>query len=113
MAVIPMLVATWEAMPDKLYLALSSYVTNATGAAFEESAVTRYHLIDGYVVSPLLQLSAAYRINPTWSVGAAAGMARSLRMKFNPPATSARGSSMTTIRAGERPLAHRAVISLR
>ena len=73
MAVIPMLVATWEAMPDKLYLALSSYVTNATGAAFEDNAVTRYHLIDGYVVSPLLQLSAAYRINDTWSVGAGVG----------------------------------------
>ena len=73
MAVIPMLVATWEAMPDQLYLALSSYVTNATGAAFEESAVTRYHLIDGYVVSPLIQLSAAYRINDTWSLGAGVG----------------------------------------
>ena len=73
MAVIPMLVATYEAMPDKLYLALSSYVTNATGAAFEERAVTRYHLIDGYVVSPLIQLSGAYRINQTWSVGAGVG----------------------------------------
>src|SRR5207244_1315392 len=72
-AVIPMLVATYEAIPGRLYLALSSYVTNATGAAFEKDAVTRYHLIDGYVVSPLVQLSAAYRINDTWSVGAGLG----------------------------------------
>lgn len=73
MAVIPMLVATWEAIPDRLYLAASSYVTNATGAAFEKDAVTRYHLIDGYVVSPLVQVSAAYRINRTWAVGAGVG----------------------------------------
>lgn len=72
-AVIPMLVATYEALPDRLYLALSSYVTNATGAAFEKDDVTRYHLIDGYVVSPLVQLSAAYRINRVWSVGAGVG----------------------------------------
>jgi long-chain fatty acid transport protein len=72
-AVIPMMVATYEAMPDRLYLALSTYVTNATGAAFEEDAVTRYHLIDGYVVSPLVQVSAAYRIDRTWSVGAGLG----------------------------------------
>ena len=72
-AVIPMLVATYEALPDRLYLALSSYVTNATGAKFEQDAVTRYHLIDGYVVSPLVQLSAAYKLNDTWSVGAGVG----------------------------------------
>jgi long-subunit fatty acid transport protein len=72
-AVIPMLVATYEALPDRLYLALSSYVTNATGAAFAEDAVTRYHLMDGYVVSPLVQLSAAYRIDDTVAVGAGVG----------------------------------------
>lgn len=74
MAVIPMLVATYEAIPDRLFLAGSAYVTNATGAAFEDDDITRYHLIDGYVVSPLAQLSAAYKINDTWSVGAGAGL---------------------------------------
>lgn len=73
MAVIPMIVATYEAIPDRLYLAASTYVTNATGAAFDKNAVTQYHLIDGYVVSPLIQLSGAYRINRTWSVGAGVG----------------------------------------
>ena len=42
MAVIPMLVATYEAIPDKLYLAASTYVTNATGAAFAKDAVTQF-----------------------------------------------------------------------
>ncbi len=72
-AVIPMMVATYEAVPHRLYLALSTYVTNATGAAFDKDAVTQYHLIDGYVVSPLVQVSAAYRFNRIWSVGAGLG----------------------------------------
>src|SRR5262249_34845863 len=72
-ALIPTLVRTYEPTPVRMVLALSSYVPNATGAAFEKDDVTRYHLIDGYVVSPLVQLSAAYRITPTWSVGAGVG----------------------------------------
>jgi len=74
MGVIPMVVATAEILDDRLYGAASLYVSNATGAAFADDDVTRYHLIDGYVVSPLAQVSAAYRLAPTIAVGAGFGM---------------------------------------
>ena len=73
-AVIPMLVVTGELQPGKLYGALSTYVSNGTGAQFRPDAVTRYHLIDGYVISPLGQVSAAYRLHPTVAIGAGVGM---------------------------------------
>lgn len=74
MAVIPMLAATWEIVPDRWFAAISLYVNNATGARFARDAVTRYHLIEGYVVSPLLEASGAYRIGPRLSVGAGLGV---------------------------------------
>lgn len=74
MGVIPMLAATYEILPDKLVAGVGLYVGNATGAAFEEESVTRYHLIDGYVVAPQAVLSAAYRLSPQISVGATAGV---------------------------------------
>lgn len=80
MAVIPMLAATAEILPDKLYAALSAYVPNATGAKFGAGSTTRYHLIDGYTISPVVQLSGAYKINPKVSVGAGFGM-MNLRLK--------------------------------
>lgn len=74
MGVIPMLAATFEIIPDKLVGGAAAFVGNATGAAFEHESVTRYHLIDGYVVAPQAVLSAAYRVHPTLTLGASAGV---------------------------------------
>jgi long-subunit fatty acid transport protein len=74
MGVIPMLAATYEVLPGRLVAGAGLYVGNATGAAFDQEAVTRYHLVDGYVVAPQAVLSAAYRLGPTLSVGATAGV---------------------------------------
>ncbi len=73
-AILPMLVATMEIVPDRWFAAVALYVSNGTGAAFEDDAVTRYHLIDGYIVSPLLELSGAYKLGPRLSVGASLGV---------------------------------------
>ena len=72
--VLPMLVATTEVLPGRLYTALALYVGNATGSAFDEDAPTRYHLIDGYVVAPLGSLSAAFRATDWLSVGGSLGL---------------------------------------
>jgi long-subunit fatty acid transport protein len=74
MGVIPMLAATAELIPDKLVVAAALYVGNATGAQFADEGVTRYHLIDGYIVAPQAVVSAAYRVHPALSVGATAGV---------------------------------------
>jgi long-subunit fatty acid transport protein len=74
MGVIPMIAATGELIPDKLVLGAALYVGNATGAAFDGDAVTRYHLIDGYVVAPQAVVSAAYRVHPTLTIGATVGV---------------------------------------
>jgi long-subunit fatty acid transport protein len=74
MGVIPMIAATFEVLPDRLVAGAAVYVGNATGAAFDGDAVTRYHLIDGYVVAPQAVLSAAYRVHPTLALGASAGV---------------------------------------
>lgn len=74
MAVIPMLAATYEVLPGRLVAGAGLYVGNATGAAFEAEGVTRYHLIDGYIVAPQAVVSAAYRVRETLSVGATAGV---------------------------------------
>ena len=63
MGVIPMLAATGESRPGQARtLGAALYVGNATGAAFDEGAVTHYHLIDGYVVAPQVVLGAAYQL---------------------------------------------------
>jgi long-subunit fatty acid transport protein len=72
--VIPMIAATAEILPGRLVLGTAVYVGNATGAAFDEAAVTRYHLIDGYVVAPQAVLAAAYRVSDAISVGASLGV---------------------------------------
>jgi long-subunit fatty acid transport protein len=72
--VIPMLAATAELVPDRLVVGAAIFVGNATGAAFDDSAVTRYHLVDAYVVAPQLQLAAAYRFSDAISVGAGLGV---------------------------------------
>jgi long-subunit fatty acid transport protein len=74
MGVIPMLAATGEILPNKLVVGAAVYVGNATGAQFDAEAVTRYHLIDGYIVAPQAVLSAAYRVHPTLTLGATAGV---------------------------------------
>jgi len=80
MGVIPMLAVTAEILPGKLWGAFSAYVPNGTGAKFDENAITKYHLIDGYTISPLGQLSLAYQLNPRIAVGAGFGM-MNLRLK--------------------------------
>ena len=72
--VIPMIAATAEVLPGRLVVGAALFVGNATGAAFSESATTRYHLIDAYVVAPQAQVSAAYRLNEAISVGASLGV---------------------------------------
>jgi len=72
--VIPMIAATAEILPGRLVLGAAVYVGNATGAAFDEAGVTRYHLIDGYVVAPQAVLAAAYRVSDAISVGASLGV---------------------------------------
>jgi long-subunit fatty acid transport protein len=72
--VIPMLAATAEILPDRLVLGAAVYVGNATGAAFDDSAVTRYHLIDAYVVAPQAVVAAAYRLGDAISAGASVGV---------------------------------------
>ena len=74
MGVIPMIAATYEILPDKLVAGAAIYVGNATGAQFEHESVTRYHLIDGYVVAPQAVLAASYRVHRTLSLGASAGV---------------------------------------
>ena len=71
--VIPMIAASAEILPGRLVLGAAVYIGNATGAAFDEAAVTHYHLIDAYVVAPQAVLAGAYRFNDAISVGASAG----------------------------------------
>ncbi|HEY0989511.1 MAG TPA: outer membrane protein transport protein [Kofleriaceae bacterium] len=72
--VVPMLAASAELIPDRLVIGAAIFVGNATGAAFGDSAVTRYHLIDAYVVAPQLQLAAAYQLGDAITVGAGLGV---------------------------------------
>jgi long-subunit fatty acid transport protein len=72
--VIPMLAVTGEILPGKLVMGAALYVGNAQGAKFGDNDVTRYHLIDGYVVAPQAVVAAAYKINEQITVGASAGV---------------------------------------
>ena len=74
MGVIPMLALTGELIPGKLAMGAAVYVGNAQGAFFAPDAVTRYHLIDGYVVAPQAVLAAAYQLTDTIALGASAGV---------------------------------------
>jgi long-subunit fatty acid transport protein len=73
MGVVPMLAAGGRVW-NKLYAGAALYVGNATGAAFEESAVTHYHLIDGYIVAPQLSVSAAYKLRDDLALAASVGV---------------------------------------
>ncbi len=74
MGVIPMIALTGEILPGKLAMGAAVYVGNAQGAGFSASDVTRYHLIDGYVIAPQAVLAAAYQVTPTLALGASAGV---------------------------------------
>ncbi|MFN0246463.1 MAG: OmpP1/FadL family transporter [Kofleriaceae bacterium] len=73
-AVVPLLAVTRELIRDRLVVGGAAYVGNASGAAFEADGVTRYHMTDGYVVAPQVVASAAYRIAPSLTLGATAGV---------------------------------------
>ena len=68
-AAIPMIVARTNLFSDKLVGALSIYVPNAAGAKFGAENVTRYHLIDSYIIAAFATLSAAYQVTDWLSVG--------------------------------------------
>ena len=75
LGVIPMLAVTGEILPGKLALGAAMYVGNAQGAAFDEDAVTHYHLIDGYVVAPQARdRRRRTSSTSTLSVGASVGL---------------------------------------
>lgn len=74
MGVIPLIAASGEIIENKLVLGTSLFVGNAQGAAFDEDAITRYHLIEGYIVAPQLVVAGAYRVHPTLTLGASAGV---------------------------------------
>lgn len=71
---IPMIVGTHEVLPGKLFVGLSLYVLNAIGSKFDEGEVSRYHLIEGYIVAPVLSATVAYNVNDWLAVGASAGL---------------------------------------
>lgn len=71
---IPMLTLSGEILPGKLWGAIGAYVSNGTGAQFAEDDVTRYHLIDGYIISPTITAVAAYQVHPKLALGVGAGM---------------------------------------
>lgn len=73
MGVIPMLAAGGHVW-DKLYAGAAVFVGNATGAAFDEGAVTHYHLIDGYVVAPQATVAVAYKLRDDLAIAASAGL---------------------------------------
>ena len=70
----PFFAVTGELIKDKLFAGFTVYVSNAAGATFGRDSYARYHLVDGYIVAPQAMLGAAYRITPTLSVGATAGV---------------------------------------
>lgn len=72
--VIPMLAASAELVPDRLVVGVALFVGNASGAAFADDAVTRYHLIDGYVIAPEGAIAVAYRFGDALSLGASLGV---------------------------------------
>jgi len=74
MGVIPMLALTGEIIPNKLVLGTALYVGNAQGAAFGENDVTRYHLIEGYVIAPQGVIAGSYQLLPTLALGGSVGL---------------------------------------
>lgn len=73
MGIVPMLAAGGR-VRDRLYVGGALYVGNATGAAFDDDAVTHYHLIDGYIVAPQASAAVAYQLRDDLALGATAGV---------------------------------------
>lgn len=74
-AAVPFVAATAELWRGRVFAAVSAHVSNATGSAFDSDAVTRYHLIEGYLIVPVASVSLAYRFGDRGSVGLTAGRA--------------------------------------
>ena len=75
--VIPMIAVAGRPLPrlvPDLHVGAGVFVGNAQGASFPADAVTRYHLIDGWVIAPQAVVGAAYQILPTLALGATAGV---------------------------------------
>lgn len=73
MGAVPMIAAGGK-IRDRLYAGAAITVGNATGASFDENAVTHYHLIDGYVVAPQATVSVAYKVTDSLALAATAGI---------------------------------------
>lgn len=71
---IPMIVASTNVVSDALWAAVSLYVPNATGAAFADDSVVRYHLVDSYLVAGYAGLTVACRPLPWLTVAAGASL---------------------------------------
>src|SRR5262249_55587624 len=71
--VIPMLAATGEILPGKLWVGAAVFVGNAPFAAFDEQPVAHYHLIDGYVVAAQGVIAVSYKVAPWLAVGGTVG----------------------------------------
>ena len=69
-AVIPMITVSTNLWTERLVGALSFYVPNAAGAAFDDDSPARYHLIDSYVVAGYATAALACRVTDWLSVGA-------------------------------------------
>jgi len=74
MGAAPMIAVTRTILPGKLTVGSAIYLGNAQGAGFRADDVTRYHLIDGYIVAPQAVVAAAYKLNDAITVGASAGV---------------------------------------
>jgi long-subunit fatty acid transport protein len=72
--VIPMLAVTGEILPGKLVMGAALYVGNAQGGSFNREDVTRYHLIEGYVVAPQAVIAAAYKLHEAITIGGSVGV---------------------------------------
>ena len=72
--VIPMLAVTGEILPGKLVMGAALYVGNAQGGAFNRTDVTRYHLVEGYVIAPQAVLAGSYKLHEAISVGGSVGV---------------------------------------
>lgn len=75
LAALPMLAFSAELWRRRLFGAAALYVSNATGSSFAPDAVTRYHMIEGYLVAPVGSFALAYRLTDRISIGAALGRA--------------------------------------
>jgi outer membrane protein transport protein (OMPP1/FadL/TodX) len=71
---IPMLALSGELVPGKLVIGAAAYVGNAQGAGFDANDVTRYHMIDGYVVAPQAVVAASYQLLPSLALGGSVGV---------------------------------------